>query len=141
MRPPVRPGAMAPLEQEAPNFTAEELAVAAGGPPNLVSELKQYGLIAPHAVVAGTPYFDEGALTVARAAASFAEHGIEVRHLKPWRNSAEREAGLFEQVVLPLLRQRNPQSRQRATDTLADLARLGGELRAALVDLAIREIK
>ncbi|HET7523339.1 MAG TPA: MerR family transcriptional regulator [Acidimicrobiales bacterium] len=125
---------------EADSYTAEELALAAGTTPGLVNELKQYGLISVHAVVAGTAYFDRSALAVTKAAAGFALHGVEARHLRAWRNSADREAALFEQLVMPLLRQRNPQARRQAADTVASLSRLGGELREALLDKAIREI-
>ncbi len=123
------------------SYSADELATAAGATAELVAELKQFGLVSPHAVVAGTPYFDEGALSVTRAAAQFAGYGVEVRHLRAWRNAADREAGLFEQIVLPLLRQRNPQARLQAAETLSDLARLGGDLRSALLDQAIRDIR
>ncbi len=74
------------------------------------------------------------------AAARFARHGVEPRHLRIWRNAAEREADLFQQVVIPLLRQRNPQARQQALDTLEELAATGATLRAALVDRAVRDI-
>ncbi len=126
---------------EADSYSAEELAAAVGATTALVNELKQFGLINAHAVVAGTPYFEEGSLAIVRAATQFAHHGVEVRHLRAWRNAADREAALFEQIVLPLLRQRNPQSRRHAADTLSELAQLGSELRAALVDQAIREIR
>ena len=125
---------------EQDSYTAEELALAAGTTPGLVNELKQYGLISVHAVVAGTAYFDRTSLAVTRAAAGFALHGVEARHLRAWRNSADREAALFEQLVMPLLRQRNPQARRQAADTVSSLSRLGGELRAALLDKALREI-
>jgi DNA-binding transcriptional MerR regulator len=127
--------------EESESYSADELATAAGATAELVAELKQFGLVSPHAVVAGTPYFDECALAVTRAAAQFAGYGVEVRHLRAWRNAADREAGLFEQIVLPLLRQRNPQARQQAAETLSDLARLGADLRSALLDQAIRDIR
>jgi len=130
-----------PVAEENESYSAEELASAAGTTTELVAELKQFGLVSAHAVVAGTPYFDDCALVVTRAAAEFARYGVEVRHLRAWRNAADREAGLFEQIVLPLLRQRNPQARQHATETLTHLARLGGDLRSALVDQAIRQIR
>ena len=123
------------------SYSADELAAAAGAAPELVTELKQYGLIISHTVVAGTPYFDETALAVTRAAAGFAGHGVEARHLRAWRNSADREAALFEQLIMPLLRQRNPQARRQAVDTVADLARLGGELREALLQRALRDVR
>jgi hypothetical protein len=123
------------------SYTAEELAGAAGTAASLVVELEQFGLISARAVVAGVPYFDEVALAVTRTAGEFARHGVEVRHLRTWRNAADREADLFQQIVLPLLRQRNPQARRQAADTLAELARLGGELRTALVGRAVRDIR
>jgi DNA-binding transcriptional MerR regulator len=126
---------------DADSYSVDELAAAVGATPALVTELKQFGLITAHAVVAGTPYFDQGSLAIVRAASEFARHGVEVRHLRAWRNAADREAGLFEQIVLPLLRQRNPQSRRHAAATLDELAQLGSELRSALVEQAIREIK
>jgi hypothetical protein len=92
-------------------------------------------------VVAGVPYFDDSALAVTRIASELARHGIEVRHLRIWKNAADREADLFQQIVLPLLRQRNPQARRQASDTLTDLARLGGEMRVALIGRAVRDIR
>ena len=123
------------------NYSADELAAVAGTDVALVSELKQYGLISPHGVVAGVPYFDHSALAVTRAAAEFSRHGVEARHLRMWRNAADREADLFQQVVLPLLRQRNPQARRQAVDTLAELSAAGAAMRAALVERAIRDIR
>ena len=126
---------------ETDSFTAEELATAAGATVGLVNELKQYGLLTVHATVAGTAYFDRSALAVTKAAAGFALHGVEARHLRAWRNSADREAALFEQLVMPLLRQRNPQARKQAAETVENLSRLGGELRSALLEKALRDIR
>jgi DNA-binding transcriptional MerR regulator len=127
-------------EAEAESFSVEELAAATGAPVSLVRDLQQYGLIAEHAMVAGTPYFDADALEVVRTATGFARHGVEARHLRAWRHSADREVGLFEQVIMPLLRQRNPEARRQAGATLDELATLGGDLRQALIDQALRRI-
>ena len=43
-----------------------------------------------------------------------ARYGVEARHLRLHKHAAEREAGFIEQIVLPLLKQRNPEARQRA---------------------------
>jgi hypothetical protein len=58
--------------------------------------------------------------------------------MRAWKQSAEREAALFEQLVLPLLRQRNPQSRQQATVTLTELSDLGAQMRSLLLAQALR---
>jgi DNA-binding transcriptional MerR regulator/transcriptional regulator with XRE-family HTH domain len=119
------------------NLTLEELASAAGLSTALVEELERFGFLAGRPV-AGTIYYDEEALIVARLAAGFLRFGIEARHLRAYSNAADREAALFEQVVTPLLKQRNPQARRQAVDTLNELSDLGGQLRAALVRRALK---
>jgi DNA-binding transcriptional MerR regulator len=141
VRPPARSLTTTRRPDDADAFTAEELAAAVGTQPGLIEELKQFGLVSPHAVVAGVAYYDDTCLAIARAAAELARHGVEARHLRIWRNAADREADLFQQVVLPLLRQRNPQARRQAADTLSELTRVGADLRAALVERATREIR
>jgi hypothetical protein len=57
-----------------------------------------------------------------------------------FKMTADREAGVFEQLVTPLVRQRNPESRRRATARLDELARLGQDLHHALLRQALRSI-
>ena len=103
-----------------------------------VQELERFGLLAGR-TVAGTVYYDEDALVVANLAAGFFRHGVEARHLKMYMNSAQREASFFEQLVLPMVKQRNPQARLQAVDTLGELARLGQGLRAAMLRVALKD--
>ena len=119
------------------NLTAQELADASGLPLERVAELEKYGFFAGRPV-AGTVYYDEEALIVAGLAAGFLKFGIEARHLRAYKNAAERETGLFEQVVTPLLKQRNPQSRRQAVETLGELSEMGQRLRAAMVRQALK---
>jgi len=119
------------------SLTAEELCAASGLPPEEVAGLEGFGLIEP-VLVAGIPTYDEDALTVANLAAAFGAFGIEPRHLRLFRNAVDREMGLIEQVVIPLLRQRNPESRQRALEGAEQLAALGQSMRATLLRLALR---
>ena len=119
------------------NLTIEELSSASGLAPERVAELERYGFFAGRPV-AGTVYYDEEALIVAGLAASFLKFGIEARHLRAYKNAAERESALFEQIVTPLLKQRNPQARQQAVETLGDLAEMGQRLRAAMVRQALK---
>ncbi|HEY1282121.1 MAG TPA: hypothetical protein VGF22_20740, partial [Acidimicrobiales bacterium] len=69
----------------------------------------------------------------ARLAAQFLSFGVEPRHLRLYRVSADREAGLIEQLILPLVKQRNPAAQAQAHTNLETLARLGGELRDAIL--------
>jgi DNA-binding transcriptional MerR regulator len=119
------------------SLTAEELAAATGLSPDEVAGLVSFGLIEPVSV-AGIETFDEDCLTVANLAASFRNYGIEPRHLRMFRNAVDREIGLIEQVVIPLLRQRNPESRQRAVESADELGALGQSMRATLLRQGLR---
>jgi DNA-binding transcriptional MerR regulator len=119
------------------SLTPEELCAASGLSPEEVAGLESYGLIEA-TMVAGLRTYDEDALTVANLAASFRAFGIEPRHLRLYRNAADREMGLIEQVVIPLLRQRNPESRQRAADAAEQLATLGQSMLGTLLRAALR---
>ena len=120
------------------SLTLEELAGASGLPAESLRELERYGLIGGRPV-GGTVYYDHEALTVARLAGGFGRLGIEPRHLRMYKTTADREAGIFEQIIMPMLRQRNPAARQRAIDTQAELTRLGHDLRASLLRISLRE--
>jgi DNA-binding transcriptional MerR regulator len=119
------------------SLSAEELCAASGLSLDEVAGLKGFGLV-ESVTVAGIETYDEDALTVANLAAAFRGFGIEPRHLRLYRNAADRELGLIEQVVIPLLRQRNPESRQRAVDGADQLAALGQSMRATLLRQALR---
>ncbi len=118
--------------------TLEELIGASGLDVAAVEQLESYGLLCGR-TVGGVVYYDEDALTVARVAAGLARYGVEARHLRLHKLAAEREAGFIEQIVLPLLKQRNPEARQRAYEAVAELTVLGQGLREVLLRTALRE--
>jgi hypothetical protein len=105
----------------------------------MIAELQSYGILEGK-VVGGVFHYDDLELDLARLAAQFGQFGIEPRHLRLYKHAAERESGFVEQLVLPLLKQRNPEARQRAADTVADLTRLGQGLRAALVRRSLQDL-
>ena len=127
-----------PPDLTSATFTREELARASGLSPADISQLERYGLLTA-SVVGRQVHYDGHDLVVARLAAGFARHGVEPRHLRLYKNSAEREAGFYEQVALPLLKQRNPTARRRALDTVDELSRLGENLRSALLRRALED--
>ena len=117
-------------------LSPEEFARAAGLDDVQLADCVQFGLVGR----------DEGGrhpagdLPVARAAAGLARHGIEPRHLRVYRTAAEREAGLLEQLVAPLLRARSEEARARATEQLQDLAGLSVQLHTALLEARLRDV-
>jgi DNA-binding transcriptional MerR regulator len=120
-------------------YTRAELAAAAGVDDALVAQLESYGMLAPAREVDGAAWFDDEALEIVRIASGFFARGIEARHLRMYRNFADREAVLFGQVLLPYVRQRNPEARARLQEELGELASLGRQLRTALLRESVRE--
>ena len=119
------------------SLSAHQLVESSGAALSLINDLEAFGLISSREV-AGERCFDQGALQIASLASSFARFGVEPRHLKAFKHAAERDAGLFGQVVVPLLRQHNSAARQRALHELGELVSLGEQLRAAFVQTELR---
>ena len=125
------------IHEPSDTFTANELCIHAGITNKQLAELESYGLVSKRGTGI-TSAFTKSDLAVARACKGLLDRGVDARHLKGWRHSAEREAALFEQLVVPLIRQRNPHSHQQAVDTLNELSRLGSELRQVMVSVALQ---
>ena len=99
-----------------------------------LTELEDYGLIRR----VGRQYGGD-ALAVARAVAALHQYGVEARHLRAVKASADREANLVEQVVAPQLRLRGPGARDAAARTAWQIADLTSRLHATLVESALAE--
>jgi DNA-binding transcriptional MerR regulator len=112
----------------------EELLAAAEAEEAELDEWESYGLIVRDEDGA----YDAEAVTVARLIMDLGRFGLEPRHLRAVKAAADREAGLVEQVVTPLRRHRNPQTRARAEATTRELAALSVRLHAALVQIALK---
>ncbi|MFE9722502.1 MerR family transcriptional regulator [Streptomyces sp. NPDC005794] len=123
-----------PGQATAARIGRSELLAAAGASEEQLDEWESYGLIV---AVSGGSY-DAEAVTVARLVADLGRFGLEPRHLRAVKAAAEREAGLVEQVVAPLRRHRNPQTRAHAEATAKELAELSVRLHAALVQSALK---
>lgn len=118
-------------------LSSDELCAMAGLTREQLADLRSYGVVVGTTSKGDEP-FDEDAVEIATIAKRFLDAGIEARHLRGWRVAADREAGLFEQLIQPLLRQRNPEARAQAAERLSDLEEVGGRLRAAMMRAALR---
>lgn len=119
------------------HLSESDLAAATGLDPDQVESLREFGVICLHTMNGGS-YYDQDDLLVGRIARDFLRFGVEARHLKMFRQFAEREAALFEQIVLPALRNRSPETRKQATQSLSELARLSKKLRHAFLRQNLR---
>jgi DNA-binding transcriptional MerR regulator len=117
-----------------PRLTRQELLTASGLAEPVLADLEQHGLVRGRA-----GRYDADALAVARVAAQLAEYGLEPRHLRAYRAAADREVGLFTQLVAPLAKQSSPAARSRAAEMVRELAALSQQLHAALVRAGLRD--
>jgi DNA-binding transcriptional MerR regulator len=120
-------------------ITRADLLRDAGISDGQLAALESFALVVPIAGDGDQALYDEEALTVARLAVGFSSRGIEARHLKMYKHAADREAGLFAQVLMPIMKQRNPEARERSQQELEHLARLGRQLRTAMLRASLRE--
>ncbi len=96
-----------------------ELIDSAGITSALLDSIEQYGLISRRKSQA---YYDGHDLTVASVIAELAGLGLEPRHLKIFRTAADREIGLFEQIVSPVAKQHDKARTAELTGAIAALS-------------------
>jgi DNA-binding transcriptional MerR regulator len=134
-----RPEAVAsPFDMGEP-VPLESVPAALGFPASFVRELAEFGLVS----IAKGEKGDElprGDVQIAHACWDMRSYGIEPRHLRIFVTAAEREAALFEQILMPSYRHRTPETRQKLVESLGDLMRLTAELRADLAKRAVAGI-
>ncbi|HEY2076103.1 MAG TPA: MerR family transcriptional regulator [Streptosporangiaceae bacterium] len=115
-------------------LSRRELVELAGLSEALLTELEAFGLLRR----VGRHYGPD-ALVVARTAVTLTAYGVEARHLRAVRASAERETTMIESLVAPIQRQRGAGARDLAARTAGELADLVMRLHGALVDGALAE--
>ena len=115
-------------------LTASELAETTGLDVGTVRNLIDHGLL-PDA-----DRFDGSDLRAARILADLVGAGLEARHLRMFAQFADRQVALLEQLVAPLLRQRNPEARSEATDRMERLGERGAQLHRELLGRRLRTL-
>ena len=115
-------------------LSRRELLDATGIDEAKLAELEEFGLV----LRSGRRYPPE-ALEAVRAIAALSRYGVQARHLRVLRASAERETALIEQVVAPIVRQRSPGARSRASLTAQDIAALVLAVHAALIEMMLAD--
>jgi DNA-binding transcriptional MerR regulator len=133
-RDPAAPSAVSlPASIVAPprRYRREELLAAAGAAPQLLNDAVSTGMLA------ASETYGENAVTLLRAMVALDRHGIEPRHLRALKQSAEREAALIESALSSLLRRTDAASRAKASELAPELARRLEDVRAGFVKSAI----
>ena len=128
------------------SLTAAGLARAVGIDAEHIAELQRLGIIVPVAEQSDSdgaeadddgadPVFGHDALLTARTAAALADHGIPARNLRMFKVAADREAGIYEQLLGPLIA-RGETDRLRAE--LSEIVELTEQLRRLLLQRTLR---
>ena len=126
---PGRPATSPPV-----SLTRRQLIDGAGIDEPLLARLEEFGLVRRTG-----GHYDGEALSIAKAAAALGSFGFEARHLRAVKAAAEREVGLIEQMIAPLLRRRSPGAHGQAEDTAHEIAALTLRLHTVLVSTGLRD--
>ena len=119
-------------------MSIEEMAAATGVDRDRIKELESFGLVCSHGPESAR-YYDGDDYVALAILKDFFRYGVEPRHLTMYKHFAEREAAFFETIVMPQLRQRNPDARRSAATSLTELARASRKLKAALLRTNLRQ--
>lgn len=117
-------------------LTREELLAEGDIDAAMLGEIERFGLIRSGA--AG--FYDSDAVEVAKTVKAMTEFGIEPRHLRAFRASADREVGLLEQIITPVQRHRDEGATARADEIARELAALSVTLHTLLVKAGIHGV-
>jgi DNA-binding transcriptional MerR regulator len=119
-------------------MSIEEMSAATGVERERIKDLESFGIVCSHGPD-GARYYDGDDYIVLSIVKDFFRHGIEPRHLTMYKHFADREAKFFEDLVAPRLRQKNPDARRVAAETLADLSVTSRKFKQALLRTNLRE--
>jgi DNA-binding transcriptional MerR regulator len=124
------------LDQEGEPLDRAELLKRSKLEETELDALIEIGLIRP---IRDSVVFPPEAGIVAMEAKRLMDQGLEARHLRTVRLSAEREADLLEQLVSPLLKASNPEAKARAKDVLESTSDSVQAMHRALLGLELRQ--
>ncbi|MFN2525972.1 MAG: MerR family transcriptional regulator [Actinomycetota bacterium] len=133
-RPPARGGREASEALTAIQLDRHELRQTAGLTEAQLAGLEEYGLIG----AGESAVYDEVDLLIARAAARLFGYGIEPRHLRMYRQMADREVAFIEQVLAPLVRRADDVTLR---SSVRELLAVSNQLREAVMRSSTRPLR
>ncbi len=125
-------------EKKEVSLTEEKVCQEIKVSPEFLQELELYELIESEDFPEGKCYKSLD-YQIIRLAAELSGYGIEPRHLRMHSNFVEREMAFMEQIVLPLVRQKNPEGKRRARELLEKLLKSLSELERLLLKKALEK--
>ena len=119
-------------------MSIEEMSAATGVERDRIKELESFGIVCSHGPESAR-YYDGDDYIVLSIVKDFFRFGIEPRHLTMYKHFADRESAFFEALIAPTLRQKNPDARRAAAQTLGDLAVTSKKFKQALLRTSLRD--
>ena len=116
-------------------YTKSDLLQESGVSEAQLAELLRFAIIRDR----GHDLFDARDAEIASIAVRFGELGIDIRHLKSWVMAVDKEASLYEQRMLPMMRQRNPEAHRETVSMLDEMKELSARLHGTLLHRAISD--
>ena len=117
------------------SLSRAELKRAAGLSEEQLAGLEDFGILEK-----GRERYEGDDLTVARAAKGLFEFGVEPRHMRMFRQLAEREAGFIEQIVAPVTHKKDRDAHREAARSAQMLVQLSRSLREALLRSSLKDL-
>lgn len=128
-----RGGTAETLSSEVPSsILLEEAQEKLGVPIEDIQELESFGVIQISDKEEGK-FLDDTAIQLITLSRELRQFGIEPRHFRMYQNFAEREVSFLEQIFLPTLRQRNPEHRRKAEQSLEEFLDYSMQLKHLLL--------
>ena len=122
------------IHSSARRYKRADLLTAASAPPQLLNDAISTGVL----VAADT--YGEDAVTLLRALVALDRHGIEPRHVRGMRQTAERDVALIESALAAYLRRTDATSRARADELAPELASRLEEVRRMFTQSALERM-
>lgn len=110
-----------------------------GLPTAFIRELASFGILE---IVQG-PHGEElagGDVAIAHTCWELRRYGIEPRHMRMYETFAEREAAFFQQILMPTMRHRTPEARQKLVETLGEITSRTADLKDHMLKRAIARL-
>ena len=126
-----------PFEHEG-GLTVDQLAKEVGLSHRQLGELERFGLVVGEGDGA-VARFGPDAVEAARLCRAFIDRGVEPRHLRMFKLTAEREAAFLDQMLLPPARRKGRAALREAVEEMAELAAKGEALRTLMLREQFRD--
>ncbi|MCV7442846.1 MerR family transcriptional regulator [Mycobacterium paraense] len=127
------PAAVAPTRIR---LSREDLLERSGVGDDLLTALLKAGVI----TTGPGGFFDEHAVVILQCARALADYGVEPRHLRAFRNAADRQSDLIAQIAGPVVKAGKTGARDRADDLAREVAALAITLHTSLIKSAVRDV-